>query len=86
MHVIDAKPARSTVWTQAALDRRRRPSCSSSVTGLEEVTSQTVHARHSYRAEDIRFGHRYADIFVDVFGTRLLDFASFHDTVPTGTG
>ena len=53
-----------------------------SVTGLEEITSQTVHARHSYRAEEIRFGHRFADIFSTDAKGRLIDYAAFHQTEP----
>ena len=52
------------------------------VTGLEEVTSQTVHARYSYRPDEIRFGHRFADIFgTDAHG-QLIDFARFHQSEP----
>ncbi len=54
-----------------------------SVTGLEETTSQTVHARHSYLPDEILFGRRFADIFTtDPDGTRVIDYARFHDTVP----
>jgi len=53
-----------------------------SVTGLEEVTSQTVHARRSYRAEEVRFSHRFADIFARDENGRVIDYAAFHQTVP----
>jgi inward rectifier potassium channel len=53
------------------------------VTGLEEATSQLVHARYSYGAEEIRFGHRYRDIFgLDAEGRRYIDYGWFHDTEP----
>ena len=53
------------------------------VTGLEEATSQPVHARHSYGADEIRFGHRYRDIFaLDPTGRRYIDYGWFHDTEP----
>ena len=53
------------------------------VTGLEEVTSQTVHARHSYDAGELRFGHRYADMFTTgTDGTFTIDYGRFDDTEP----
>ena len=33
------------------------------VTGLDETMSQTIHARTSYKAEEILFGQRYRDMF-----------------------
>ena len=55
------------------------------VTGLEEATSQIVHARYSYGADEIRFGHRYRDIFgLDPDGRRYIDYGWFHDTEPAG--
>ncbi len=54
-----------------------------SVTGIEETTSQTVHARHSYLPDEILFGHRFADIFsTDPDGTRVIDYTRFHETGP----
>lgn len=53
------------------------------VTGIEEASSQLVHARQSYGPEDIRFAHRYRDIFtVDRRGRRAIDYGWFHDTEP----
>ena len=53
------------------------------VTGLEEATGQTVHARHSYAAPKILWGRRYSDIFaVDERGERYLDYRRFDETVP----
>ncbi|HUA32261.1 MAG TPA: ion channel [Candidatus Binataceae bacterium] len=51
-----------------------------SIVGLDETLSQTVHARHSYRAEDIAWGARFADvltIFPD--GSREIDFTHFDE-------
>lgn len=54
-----------------------------SVTGLEETTSQTVHARHSYLPDEVLFGRRFADIFsTDPDGTRVIDYTRFHETGP----
>jgi inward rectifier potassium channel len=53
------------------------------VTGLEETTGQTVHARHSYAASDILWGRRFADVFATgERGERYLDYLRFDETVP----
>jgi inward rectifier potassium channel len=53
------------------------------VTGLEEATGQTVHARCRYPASDVLWGRRYADIFVvGEDGERFLDYRRFDETVP----
>lgn len=55
-----------------------------SVTGLEETTSQAVHARASYQWTEVQPGHRYRDIFGrDPAGQMFIDFGRFHDTEPT---
>ncbi len=52
-----------------------------SVTGIDETMSQTVHARHSWGANEIRFGHRFVDILGWLEdGSRAIDFTRFHDT------
>ena len=54
-----------------------------SVTGLEEATGQTVHARYAYAASDVLWNQRYHDIFaLDENGERLLDYRHFDETVP----
>ena len=54
-----------------------------SVTGLEEATGQTVHARHGYAASDMLWNRRHHDIFaVDATGERFLDYRLFDETVP----
>ncbi len=78
MHVIDpTSPLHgATPGSLAAEDAELLVS----VTGLEEVTSQTVHARHSYLPQDMRFGHRFQDIFVEDARGRLIDYGRFHET------
>lgn len=81
MHTIDeASPLYgATAETMAADDTE----CLITVTGLEESTSQTVHARYSYGWDEIKFGHRYRDIFgLDETGRRTIDYGWFHDTEP----
>ncbi len=54
-----------------------------SMLGMEEVTGQTVHARHAYHWSDIRWDHKFADIFsVDADGARIIDYGAFHQIVP----
>jgi inward rectifier potassium channel len=54
-----------------------------SITGLDETSSQIVHARQTFAAQDLRFGHEFVDIHsVDDNGTRRVDFSKIHDTAP----
>jgi inward rectifier potassium channel len=54
-----------------------------SLTGLEEGLSQTVHAHHVYRASQIVWNARFADLLVKrKKGQRVLDFRLFHEVVP----
>jgi inward rectifier potassium channel len=52
------------------------------VSGYDEVTAQTVHARKSYENHLIRHGHRYVDILQDLDDGRLkVEYGRFHDTL-----
>jgi inward rectifier potassium channel len=52
------------------------------VTGYDIVAAQTIHARKTYNYDDIRFGHRYADILETSDDGRLrIDYGKFHDTL-----
>jgi len=52
--------------------------------GTDETFSQTVHARSSYKAPEIRFGHRFANIYnpVDANGVVSIDVRKLSDTEP----
>jgi inward rectifier potassium channel len=53
------------------------------VTGVDETTSQIVHARTSYLANGILWDHRFADVFTQTADGRLaIDYRRFHDTGP----
>lgn len=54
-----------------------------SLTGIDEVFSQTVYARYSYRAADIRWGARLADIIDETseIGSRF-NYAKFDEYEP----
>jgi inward rectifier potassium channel len=55
------------------------------LTGLDEDIAATVHARKAYGPDDIRWGHRFADIVTSSTerdGVRVFDYRKFHDTLP----
>ncbi len=53
-----------------------------SISGIDETFSQTIHARHTYEASEIRWNHRFADILTRAQdGHRQIDYRRFHDTV-----
>ncbi len=53
-----------------------------SLIGLDETFAQTVHARHSYGPEDLRWGARLADILHSSGSDTVIDFSSFDQTEP----
>lgn len=58
-----------------------------SVTGMDETMGATVHARGSFLPAEIRFGHRYVDVFgMTPEGRPAIDYRRFHDTEATSTG
>lgn len=53
--------------------------------GLDGTFSQTVHARHSYLAEEIVWNRRFVDILdMTEDGTRIVDYRRFHDLAAEG--
>jgi inward rectifier potassium channel len=53
------------------------------VTGIDETMSQTIHARISYGSEDIRFGHRFVDMFgYTPSGQLVIDYGNFDQIRP----
>jgi inward rectifier potassium channel len=51
--------------------------------GIDEITSQTIHARHSYAPEEIFYGARLVDTFSQrPDGKRQMDYGKFHDIEP----
>jgi inward rectifier potassium channel len=56
------------------------------IVGVEEILSQTVHARHSYLADEILWDQRFVDILGRTDdGRRSIDYRRFHDTVAVPT-
>ncbi|MEM9148900.1 MAG: ion channel [Cyanobacteria bacterium P01_F01_bin.3] len=59
--------------------RRDRAQIIVTITGLDETLAQTIHARHTFNAEDIHWDHRFADILLTgSHGRRIIDFNQFH--------
>lgn len=53
------------------------------ITGLDETLSQTIHARHEFRAGDIFWNYRFVDILHRApGGRRVIDFRKFHSIEP----
>ena len=54
-----------------------------SLTGIDGTSSQTIHGRHRYLAEQLRFGFRYADMLnAKPDGRVELDYAKLHEITP----
>ena len=53
------------------------------LTGLDETLAQTIHARHTFNAEDIRWNYRFADVLLTGrHGRRVIDFNQFNVIYP----
>ena len=51
-----------------------------SITGLDEVFSQTIHARYAYGLDEIMWGARFADVLVrHPDGSQSVDYTHFDD-------
>lgn len=60
------------------------------ISGTDDTLNDFVHARQSYAAEHIFFGHHFADILSDKLpgpggDVRILDFGKFHDIIADGS-
>jgi inward rectifier potassium channel len=66
-----------------AIVKASRAELTVSVTGIDEIVSQTVHSRHSYDAADIIWGARMVDIISrSPDGEFMIDYSHFNDIVP----
>ncbi len=78
MHPIDES---SPLWgvDRDAL-RRDRAELIVVLSGLDDRYNQRVHARHSYTADDLVWGKRFADVIIlHPDGRRSIDYRRFHD-------
>lgn len=51
-------------------------------TGMDETLSQTIHARHSYLPDELRYEARFGDLLGTKPGKRVVDYTRFHDVQP----
>ena len=78
--IVDGGPLHHATATSLAVEDAR---IVVSVVGLDESYAQTVHARHSYGAQDIAWDARFVDIVTrDANGALRIDYGQFHDVVP----
>jgi inward rectifier potassium channel len=55
------------------------------VVGVDDTSLQPVHARHTWFAGSVAWGHRLADVLSETpEGDMILDLHKFHEVVPTG--
>ncbi|PZO59547.1 MAG: ATP-sensitive inward rectifier potassium channel 10 [Phormidesmis priestleyi] len=53
------------------------------LTGFDETLAQTIHARHTFKANDIYWNHRFADILlIGSHGKRVINFNQFNVIQP----
>ena len=81
-HLVDEKSPLHGL-TQQQMEERN---CEFIVTfsGIDDTLGQTVNGRTAYSADDVRWGHRFADtIETDPSGLVTLDLTHFHDSSPT---
>jgi inward rectifier potassium channel len=51
-----------------------------SISGYDETSSQTMRARATYAAQDLRFDHEFVDVIsLDQDGTRRIDYSLVHE-------
>lgn len=83
MHAVDEK---SPFYGPDAFARLRRQKAEIflSLSGTDETFAQTIHARRGYRLDDIVEDAYFEDVLsVHADGTRIIDYARFHDVVST---
>lgn len=78
MHPIDARSPLDGVTAEALA--RSQAFLTVSVSGLDDILDQTVHARGVYTPDQVLFGKRYVDILVPQEGHTILDLTRFHET------
>jgi inward rectifier potassium channel len=82
LHRIDEK---SPFYGPDAIEKLRQQQGEIFLTlsGLDETFSQTIHARTTYKLDDIVTGSRFADVLtVAKDGSRTVDYRMFHQLVP----
>jgi inward rectifier potassium channel len=58
-----------------------------SLSGTDDTVAQTIHARHTYAHQDLKWDHQLVDIFHHTeTGDNYLDYTHFHDIKPLERG
>ena len=85
MHVIDETSP--LFGLDAAALKKAEAEVAVSLTGLDDVTMQTVHSMHTYSDDQIKFGCRFSDTMRPLAGTQdfVLDLRQFDVVVPDAT-
>jgi inward rectifier potassium channel len=84
MHPIDERSPLHGL-DAAALDKSECE-IAISLTGIDSVSTQTVHTVHQYAADDVKFGYRLADTLSQVAGGHLMiDLRRFDEIEPDTT-
>lgn len=82
VHPIDEK---SPMWNMTHEElMRREAEFMILLAGVDETFSQTVHARSSYKADELQFGHRFVNIYnpIDDEGVVSIDVRRLSETEP----
>lgn len=81
IHPIDEKSVLFGATPESLKEMNAEFFCS--LTGLDETFNQTIHSRHSYAVEEIRWGERFVDLIGPLPDGRVgIDYSKFHDTKP----
>ncbi len=80
IHPIDAESPLAG-WTHGSL-REALSDFVVSLTGVDEGLAQAIHARHSYRIDDVRWNARFVDILTPGPERSVIDYRRFHDVEP----
>ena len=80
MHIIDET---SPLFGETAESMKARDaSLLITIEGADEQTSQTMQARYTWEADDIRWQYKYVDLLREVDGVSHVDYAHFHEVEP----
>jgi inward rectifier potassium channel len=80
MHIIDET---SPLFGETAESMKaREASLLISIEGADEETAQTMQARHTWEAENIRFQYKYVDLLREEGGVSHIDYIHFDEIEP----
>ncbi|PRX34184.1 inward rectifier potassium channel [Paraburkholderia sp. BL18I3N2] len=80
MHIVDEN---SPLFGETAETLKRRDTMLIlTLEGVDESTSQTMQARHTWPCEQIYWHHRFADIMTEQDGVSHIDYARFDEIEP----